>query len=189
MSLLKKLDSYAAPLWQRLLPLALVLAAVTVILICADSYLGLSAGWKVKMAKSAGKRLGELAEALTLLAVLYYGLREGYAQIRKGQISLPDLAGEGLRTLIRLTRLTHPLIGVIVLCLTVLHGYFIFFVWGYAIGAEVISGLAALAVLAPVAITGWIVYAAPQARGARLGHRYAGLLFFGLYLVHKVLAD
>ena len=189
MNLLKKLDLYAASAWQHFLPLALALAAVTVILICADSYLGLSAGWQAKMAKSVGKRLGELAEKLTLLAILYYGLREGYAQIRKRPISLPDLAGEGLRTLIRLTRLTHPLIGVIALCLTVLHGYLIFFVWGYGIGAEVVSGLAALAVLAPVAITGWMVYHSPQTRWARIGHRYAGLLFFGLYLVHKVLAD
>lgn len=56
-------------------------------------------------------------------------------------------------------------------------------------GAEVVSGLAALAVLAAVGITGWIIYGTPQARWARLGHRYTGWLFIGLYLVHKVLAD
>ena len=189
MSLFKKLDSYAAPAWQRFVPLALVFAVLTIILIGADSYLGLSAGWPGKAAKSAGKRLGEMAEVLTLLAALYYFLREGYALIRQGPVSLPSPIAEGLRTLIRLTRLTHPLIGVIVLCLTLLHGYLLLFVWHSAMGKEVVSGLAALAVLAAVGATGWIIYGMPQARWARLGHRYTGLFFFGLYLVHKVLAD
>lgn len=189
MELYKKIEQYAGVTWKRFVLLALVCAAVTTSVIGADTQMGLFAGLQGKGAKSAGKLFGKIAEVLALLTIGYYGLREGYGQVRKRQISLPGFFEEGLRTMIRFTRLIHPLCGFIVLCLTVLHGYLLLFVGNFGIGKETVSGIVPLIILIGLSVTGWIVYGSPQIRQFRKAHRYLGWLFVVLYLLHKVLSD
>ena len=189
MELYKTIEQYVGIAWKRLALLALVCATVTMMIIGADMQLGLFAGLQGKAAKSAGKLFGKFAEVLTVLAAAYYCLREGYRQVRKQQFRLPRLFEDGIRALIRFTRLIHPLCGFIILCLTVLHGYLLFFVWNSGIGKETVSGIIPLIILIGVSVTGWMVYGSPQAQQARKTHYYLGWLFVILYLLHKVLSD
>lgn len=188
MEFFKKMEEYAAITWKRFFPLALVGVVLTAILIGVEQ-IGLFAGLVGKTAKSAGKLLGEFAEVLTWLTAAYYVFREGYGQLRRGQFTVPDFFMAGIRTLIRVTRLIHPLAGFIVICLTVLHGYLLMFVWNFDMGKENVSGIVALIILVGVLITGGMVYVSAQSQAIRKAHRYAGVLFLVLYLVHKVLAD
>lgn len=189
MELYKTIEQYVSIAWKRFALLALVCAAATIMIIGADMQLGLFAGLQGKAAKSAGKLFGKFAEVLTVLAAAYYCLREGYRQVRKQQFRLPRLFEDGIRALIRFTRLIHPLCGFIILCLTVLHGYLLFFVWNSGIGKETVSGIVPLIILIGVSVTGWMVYGSPQAQQARKTHYYLGWLFVILYLLHKVLSD
>ena len=189
MELYKKIEHYAGVTWKRFSLLALVCAAVTMTVIGADIQMGLFAELQGKAAKTAGKLFGKFAEALTVLAILYYCLREMYGQVRIHQFSLPSLVAEGIRTMIRFTQLIHPLCGFIVLCLAVLHGYLLLFVWNFGIGKEVVSGIVPLVILIGLGGTGWMLYGLQQAQPVRKVHRYLGWLFVVLYLLHKVLSD
>lgn len=189
MEILKRLEQYAAITWNQFVPLALVCVAMTVILIGVDMQMGLFAGLQGKAVKSAGKLSGKIAEVLALVTVVYYCLREGYGQVRKRHFKLSDFFAAGIRTMIRVTRLIHPLAGFIVFCLSVFHGYLFLFVGNFGMGKEIVSGIVSLIGLLSLVITGWMVYGSAQAQQIRKAHRYFGWLFVGLFLAHKVLSD
>lgn len=189
MEFLRKLGQYAEFTSRYSASIGLVCMIMTLLLIATDGYNGVLSSLSGKAAKSIGKALGKIGEVLVFITISYYALREGYVQAKRRKVVLPSLLEEGLTAVIRMTRHIHPLSGSVVLCLIILHGYVLALVWPSAKYGAIWSGILALGLLAIVSILGWRLRMSHPALALRKGHRYTGLLFVGLYVLHKVLAD
>ena len=136
---------------------------------------------------TVGGTLGKLAVRCTLLAIMYFIVRESFVTAKAQGVNMPQwLSAKGVR-LVGILRLSHPVIGSFVVTLVLLHGYLMWWVWSagnYSIA--VITGLLAGAVLALLAMTGTLIRMLPKKISLRLIHRLTGLLFVIGLVAHRL---
>ena len=189
MGFIKKLEQYAQAVSRQSAPIILLCVIATSLIITLDLYMGGFSGLPGKATKSIGKILGEINAVVVFVTLMYYVLREAYRQIKRKQVMLSPWIEEGFMLAIRITRLIHPVSGAIVLCLGILHGYLLAVVWTSPKDWAIWSGMLALGLLTVVSVLGWNLRTSRTAPALRTGHRYLALLFFFLFLCHKVIAD
>jgi hypothetical protein len=142
----------------------------------------------LKQIESAGETIGKLSVLMVLAAILYYLAREAFVTARANKLKLPTLLESKAVQFISWLRLTHPLFGLLTLSLVLLHGYLMWWVWAAGnYSLAVLSGLAAEAMLAALALTGGMIRLLPKRISLRLLHRFGGFGFVLLLVVHRLL--
>ncbi len=142
-----------------------------------------------KRIESIGEATGKLAVLMVLAAILYYLAREAFVTARANKLKLPSWLESNVIRLIGWLRLTHPLFGLLVLSLVLLHGYIMWWVWAAGnFNLAVLSGLATAAMLTMLALTGGLIRMLPKRISLRLLHRLGGFGFVLLLVVHRLLA-
>ncbi len=140
--------------------------------------------------ESVGETMGKLAVLMVLAAILYYLAREAFVQARTNKLKLPAWLESNAVRFIGWLRLTHPLFGLLVLSLVLLHGYLMWWVWAAGnFNLAVLSGIAAAAMLGLLALIGGMIRLLPKRITLRLLHRFVGFGFVLLLVVHRILAD
>ena len=143
----------------------------------------------VEWLESVGETTGKLAVLMVLAAILYYLVREAFVTARANKLKLPVWLENNAVRFIGWLRLTHPLFGLLVLSLALLHGYIMWWVWAAGnFNMAVISGLAAAVVLVFLALTGALIRLLPKRISLRLLHRLGGFGFVAALVVHRILA-
>lgn len=138
--------------------------------------------------ESVGETMGKLAVLMVLAAILYYLTREAFVTARANKLNLPVWLESNAVRLIGWLRLTHPLFGLLVLSLVLLHGYLMWWVWAAGnFNLAVLSGMVAAAMLGLLALTGGIIRLLPKRITLRLMHRLGGFGFVLLLVVHRIL--
>ena len=139
--------------------------------------------------ESVGETAGKLAVLMVMAAILYYLAREAFVTARANKLKLPVWLESNAVRFIGWLRLTHPLFGLLVLSLMLLHGYILWWVWAAGnFNLAVLSGMAAAAMLGLLALTGGLIRLLPKRISLRLLHRLGGFGFVLLLVVHRVLA-
>ena len=138
--------------------------------------------------ESVGETMGKLAVLMVLAAILYYLTREAFVTARANKLNLPVWLESNAVRLIGWLRLTHPLFGLLVLSLVLLHGYLMWWVWAAGnFNLAVLSGMVAAAMLGLLALTGGMIRLLPKRITLRLMHRLVGFGFVLLLVVHRIL--
>jgi len=133
---------------------------------------------------------GETAFTLGYVALLYYGVREAFVAVKKMQAPIPAWLDSLAKTAIPVLRLTHPLIGVLVFSVVLMHGYVMWQVLAAGNFSNPINtGLVAATILVAVALSGLYIRWMPKLIKFRHAHRIAGILFVLAFVVHKIVAD
>ncbi len=185
------LENLAKETHQKFYVLASLFVMAVVALLLMDPQLQ----WLVKMIPSVridkiGKRIGEAAFVLGFVATLYYGVREVFVTLRKMHAPIPVWLESMVKYWIMVLRLAHPLLGVLVFSVVLLHGYIIWWIWAagnfnYAVG----TGLMAAAILLMVAVSGLFIRWMSKLTRLRLVHRLVGILFVLSFVIHRIVAD
>lgn len=137
-----------------------------------------------------GESIGKGAFFLSFIATLYYGVRDAFAAARKMRVPIPGWLDSRVKYWIMVLRLAHPLLGVVVVCVVLLHGYVMWRVWSagtFSFAVE--TGLVATAILSLVALSGLFVRALPKLTKLRHVHRLVGILFVLSFVIHRIVAD
>lgn len=146
--------------------------------------------FSAKQIESVGETMGKLAVLMVLAAILYYLAREAFVTVRANKLKLPVWLERNTVRFIGWLRLTHPLFGLLVLSLALLHGYIMWWVWAAGnFNMAVISGLSAAVLLGFLALTGALIRLLPKRISLRLLHRLVGYGFIAALVVHRILAD
>ena len=139
--------------------------------------------------ESVGGTLGKLAVLTLFAAILYYVVREAFVMARAQKVKLPVWLEGNIVGFIGWLRLLHPLVGLLVASLVLLHGYLMWWVWAAGnFGVSVISGMVAGALLTLLLLTGVLIRLLPKRVSLRVVHRWHGVGFVGALIVHRVLA-
>lgn len=139
--------------------------------------------------ESVGETMGKMAVLMVLAAILYYLTREAFVTARANKLKLPVWLESNAVRFIGWLRLTHPLFGLLVLSLVLLHGYLMWWVWATGnFNLAILSGMVAAAMLVLLALTGGMIRLLPKRITLRLLHRFVGFGFVLLLVVHRILA-
>ena len=142
-----------------------------------------------KRIESVGETTGKLAVLMVLAATTYYLAREAYVKTRAIKVKLPAWLESNAVRVIGWLRLTHPLLGLLVLSLVLLHGYIMWWVWAAGnFSPATISGMAAAVMLGLVSLTGGLIRLLPKRISLRLLHRLHSVGFVAAFIVHRLLA-
>ena len=137
-----------------------------------------------------GESIGKAAFVLGFVAVLYYGVRESFVVLRRKQVILPAWLDSVLKYWISVLRWVHPLVGVLVASVLLLHGYVMWWIWAAGnFSFAVLTGLIAAAVMTVVALSGLFIRRMPKQTMLRYVHRTAAILFVLSFVVHRIVAD
>lgn len=137
-----------------------------------------------------GGSIGKTAFILGFAATLYYGVRETFVMLKKSQAPVPVWLDGWAKYWISLLRLAHPLLGVIVFSVVVLHGYVMWQIWaGGNFSFAVETGLMAATILSIVATSGLLIRSMPKLAKLRYVHRLVGMLFVLSFVIHRIVAD
>lgn len=137
-----------------------------------------------------GEGIGKAAFLLGFVATLYYGVRDSFVMVRKMQIPIPARVDSGVKYWITVLRLGHPLLGVLVFSVVLLHGYIMWRIWAaghFSFAVE--TGLMAAALMLVVAVSGLYVRWMPKLTKLRYVHRLVGILFVLSFVIHRIVAD
>ncbi len=137
-----------------------------------------------------GESIGKAAFLLGFVATLYYGVRDSFVMVRKMQIPIPARVDSGVKYWITVLRLGHPLLGVVVFSVVLLHGYVMWWIWAagnFSFAVE--TGLMAAALMLVVAASGLYVRWMPKMTKLRYVHRLVGILFVLSFVIHRIVAD
>jgi len=140
-----------------------------------------------------GEGIGKSAFLLGFVATLYYGVRDSFVTVRKMQIPIPARVDSVVKYWITVLRLAHPLLGVVVFSVVVLHGYVMWWIWAagnFSFAIE--TGLMAAALMLVVALSGLYVRWMPKLTKLtklRYVHRLVGILFVLSFVIHRIVAD
>jgi hypothetical protein len=185
------LENLAKATHQRFYFLApiFILAVVTVVL--SDQRLHWIEGLlPFERIGKLGESVGKIAFSLGFVATLYYGVRDVFVTLRKMNAPIPAWLDSKVKFWITVLRLAHPLLGVLVFSVVLLHGYIIWQIWAagnynYAVD----TGLMAAAILVMVAVSGLFVRWLPKFTKLRYVHRLVGILFVLSFVIHRIVAD
>ena len=137
-----------------------------------------------------GESIGKAAFILGFVATLYYGVRDVFVTLRKMQTPIPAWLEGMVKYWITVLRLAHPLLGVLVFSIVLLHGYIIWQIWAAGnFSYAVDTGLMAAAILVMVAVSGLFVRWLPKLTKLRYVHRLVGILFVLSFVIHRIVAD
>lgn len=110
--------------------------------------------------------------------------------LKKSQAPVPVWLDGWAKYWISLLRLAHPLLGVIVFSVVVLHGYVMWQIWaGGNFSFAVETGLMAATILSIVATSGLLIRSMPKLAKLRYVHRLVGMLFVLSFVIHRIVAD
>ncbi len=137
-----------------------------------------------------GESIGKAAFFLGFVATLYYGVRDVFVTLRKMHAPMPVWLDSIVKYWITVLRLMHPLLGVLVFSVVLLHGYVIWQIWAAGnFNYAVDTGLMAAAILVMVAVSGLFVRWMPKLTKLRYVHRLVGILFVLSFVIHRFVAD
>ncbi len=137
-----------------------------------------------------GESIGKTAFFLGFVAALYYGVRNVFVTLRKMHAPIPAWLDSLVKYWITVLRLAHPLVGVLVFAVVLLHGYILWQIWAAGnFNYAVDTGLLAAAILLVVAMSGLFIRRMPQLSRLRQVHRFVGILFVLSFVIHKIVAD
>jgi len=137
-----------------------------------------------------GESVGKTAFVLGFVATLYYGVRDAFVTARKMHVPIPARVDALAKYWITVLRLAHPLLGVVVFSVVLLHGYVMWRIWaGGNFSYAIETGLMAAAILSVVAVSGLCVRWLPKVTHLRHVHRIVGILFVLSFVIHKIIAD
>lgn len=137
-----------------------------------------------------GESVGKAAFTLGFIATLYYGVRDVFVTLRKLKAPIPAWLDSMVKYWITVLRLMHPLLGVLVFSVVLLHGYVIWQIWAAGnFSYAVDTGLMAAAILVVVAVSGMFVRWLPKLTKLRYVHRLVGILFVLSFVIHRIVAD
>lgn len=190
MSILKRIENIATFFSSNLSILAILSGLIVIIFITADANYGLTGSWGGKIQKGLANSCGTAGFILTLIALAYYLLREAYIWTKKLGIPLPSSFDTAVKPIVNITRSIHAYTGFLAIYSVIIHGY-VFVYWRSAnTGILTIwSGVLALFALSLLSATGWLFRLNRQALSLKKHHKYIAFLYFGLYFIHKAIAD
>jgi len=143
----------------------------------------------VERIESVGETTGKLAVLMVLAAILYYLAREAFVTARANKLKLPVWLENNAVRFIGWLRLTHPLFGLLVLSLVLLHGYIMWWVWAAGnFGLAVNSGMVAGVLLILLLLTGVLIRLMPKRVSLRVAHRLHGYGFLIALIAHRISA-
>lgn len=185
------LENLAKSIHRNFYALAALLVLTVVTLVAVDRQIQWIEGViPFERIGKLGESIGKAAFLLGLVAVLYYGVRESYVVLRKKQGVLPAGLDAMLKYWISFLRWVHPLVGVMVGSVLLLHGYVMWWIWaGGNIGSAVQTGLIAAGVMIVVAVSGLFIRLMPKQTKLRIFHRLMAILFVLSFVVHRIVAD
>lgn len=143
-----------------------------------------------RLVRGVAGSIGEAAFFLGFVATLYYGMRDVFATARKLHAPIPAWLDSPVKYWIMVLRLMHPLLGVAVFSVVLLHGYVMWRILAagkFSFAIE--TGLSAAAILVLVAFSGLFIRWMPKLTKLRYVHRLVGILFTLAFVVHKIVAD
>ena len=185
------LENLAKTLHQKFHVFASILVLTAVTLLLSD----ILSHWIESMISferigKFGDSVGKTAFMLGFVATLYYGVRDSFVTARKMHVPISAKVDSFVKYWITVLRLAHPLLGVLVFSVVLLHGYIMWRIWaGGHFNFEVETGLMAAAILVVVAVSGLFVRWMPKLTKLRYVHRLVGLLFVLSFVIHKIVAD
>ncbi|HWR28664.1 MAG TPA: hypothetical protein VN631_02420 [Negativicutes bacterium] len=185
------LGNLAKAAHQKFYVLALVLVLAVTALVMSDQ----SAHWIERIIPferigKVGESIGETAFFLGFVATLYYGVRDAFVTARKMHAPIPAWLDSLAKYWITVLRLAHPLLGVLVFSVVLLHGYVMWQIWAagnFSFAVE--TGLTAAAIMVMVALSGLFIRWMPKLTKLRYVHRLVGILFVLSFIVHRIVAD
>lgn len=185
------LENLAKSVHRNFYALAAALVLTVVALVAGDQQIQWIEGFiPFERIGKLGESIGKAAFVLGFVATLYYGVRDSFVTARKMHAPIPPWLDSLVKYWITVLRLAHPLLGVLVFSVVLLHGYVMWRIWAagnFSFAVE--TGLVAAAVLIVVTLSGLFIRWMPKLTKLRYVHRLVGIVFVLSFVVHRIVAD